>query len=136
MSNRFGLNQPTALILVIDARGVKVDTGGAPLIHRSAIAYSHELSAHYVGGTVVLEVIPDWEGRAEGIRFVSGPDEFRKDVIKAVLTWHFPRRAGKKPRQIKITFDPVEANHPMVTESAHEIASTGLSCVGVGLGMR
>jgi hypothetical protein len=93
---------------VTDDPGITVGTGGVP-VKRPAVVYPNEAIATKIGGTVVVEVTPDWEGHVEGVQVISGPLELQKDVIKDVLTWQFPRLAGRKPRQIGISFDPYEA---------------------------
>ncbi|HTW64304.1 MAG TPA: TonB family protein [Bryobacteraceae bacterium] len=96
--------------LVHDAPGVTIDTAGVPLMHRSAVAYPPEALEHWIGGTVVVEVTPDGQGKVEGVQALSGPQELQKGVIQAVLRWHFPREAGQKPRRIQISFDAAEAH--------------------------
>ena len=96
--------------LVYDSPGVTVDTFGIPLRHRSAIAYPPEALAHGIGGTVVLEITPDWEGRPDGVNVLSGPPELAKYVIRAVSIWHYAEGVGNtKPRRVSITFDPAQA---------------------------
>lgn len=111
--------------LVTDAPGVSVDSGGVPVMHRSAIAYPREAIAQGTGGIVVVEVTPDWEGRIQGSLALSGPEALRKEAIKTILTWHFARKAGRKPRRITITYDPVEATRSTGLSSAGEIVSLG-----------
>jgi TonB family protein len=108
-----------------DAPGVTVDTGVVGLIHRSAIPYPREVWQKGIGGAAVVEVTPDSMGRVQGSLYLSGPEELRKDVIKAVLLWHFSRKAGLKTRQIHITFDPVEATRSFGRNPAGEIAALG-----------
>lgn len=110
---------------VKDASGVTVDMNGSPVMHRSAIPYPQDLVAQGIGGTMVLEITPDWEGHAEGVQVISGPEELRKDVIKRVLLWHFPQQAGKKPRRITITFDPYLAVRQAALEPAAKPVSLG-----------
>jgi len=111
--------------LVSDTPGVSVDTGGVPVEHRSPIRYPREIFAKGIGGTAVVEVTPDSGGKVEGIQYLSGPEELRKDVIKTMLTWRLDRRAGEKPRQVQITFDPVAAQRQMAIDSAGQIAPAG-----------
>lgn len=93
---------------VTDAPGVTVRTNGVP-VERSSVSYPKEMIDRAVGGSMVVEVRPDSDGIVEDTRILSGPEEFRKYVIKTVLAWKFPRLAGRKPRNIEIDFDPIEA---------------------------
>jgi outer membrane biosynthesis protein TonB len=111
--------------LVIDAPGVSVDSGGVPVMHRAAIPYPREALAQGIGGIVVVEVTPDWEGRVQGSLALSGPEALRKEAIKTILTWHFAKKAGRKPRRITITYDPVEATRSAGINSAGEIVPLG-----------
>jgi TonB family protein len=104
--------------LVSDTPGVSVDTGGVPVNHRSPIPYPREIFVKGIGGTAVVEVTPQSDGSVGGIQYLSGPEELRKDVIKTLVTWRFDRKAGEKPRQVRITFDPVAAGRQMATEPA------------------
>jgi TonB family protein len=94
---------------VADAPGVSVDTGGVPIAGRPVVTYPKGALERAIGGTILVEVTPDSEGHVEGVQVLSGPIALQKDVIKAVLTWQFPTQAGRKPRQIRIQFDPVQA---------------------------
>jgi len=104
-----------------DTPGVSVDVGRVPLANRSPIPYPREIFAKGIGGTALVEVTPGWDGKVAGIQYLSGPEELRKDVIKAMLTWRFDRRAGEKPRRVRITFDPVAASRQKATEPASQI---------------
>jgi TonB family protein len=91
--------------LVQDAPGVEVETGGFPLMHRSAIPYAREARDQGIEGTVVVEITPDSSGHVESTRILSGPAELRKGVIKSLQPWHFGREAGSKPRQVTVRFN-------------------------------
>lgn len=92
--------------LVTDAPGVTVGTGGVPVAIRFPMLYPEAAMEAKIGGPVMVEVIPDPEGKVDRVQILSGPAELRKDVIKAMLTWRFPAQVGLKPRQIEIRFDP------------------------------
>jgi TonB family protein len=106
--------------LVNDGAGVTVDTNGVPVAQRSAIIYPKEAIEKGIDGTMVVEVTPDWQGKVEGVQVLSGPVELRKDVVRAMLTWQFPTRAGRKPRQVEIKFDSIEANRALTLVSADQ----------------
>ncbi len=118
--------------VVKDDPGVTVDTGGFPVRHRSAIAYPREAIERGIGGTIVAEITPDWEGHIEGTQILSGPDELRKDVIEALLLWHLPREAGEKPRQVKIEFDPVVAYRSLALQPTSQPVVMGTPNTNVG----
>lgn len=92
--------------LVEDAPGITVDTGGVPVVHRPALAYPAAALARGIEGTVIIEITPDWQGRADTARVLSGPEELR---VIDVSKWHFVKGVGQKPRQVKIIFDIAEA---------------------------
>lgn len=112
--------------LVQDAPGVQVETGGFPLMHRSAIPYPREAQAQGIEGTVVVEITPDSSGHVERARILSGPVELRKDVIKSALLWHFGEEAGSKPRQVTVTF-----NLSVAVSSAPDAAGSAREPIGV-----
>jgi outer membrane biosynthesis protein TonB len=112
---------------VHDASGVTVDMQGNPLMHRPPIAYPKDAIEAGVWGTAIVELTPTWEGKVGGVQYLSGPEELRKHVIKAVLLWHFPVQAGTLPRQVKITFDPGEARRAEGLAVADEVGPLGVS---------
>lgn len=118
---------------VTDAPGVNVEAGGAPVMHRPAIQYPGEIFQKGIGGAAVVEVTPNWKGHVEGVEYLSGPEELRKDVIKAMVMWHFDPKAGKKPRTVRITFDPKEAAQSTAPASATQTDSLGLQASRVVL---
>jgi TonB family protein len=85
--------------LVQDAPGVEVETGGFPLMHRSAIPYPRDALSQGIEGTVVVEITPDSSGRVASARVLSGPAELRKDVVKSVLLWHFAKEGRLQAAQ-------------------------------------
>ncbi len=112
---------------VHDAPGVTVDMQGNPLMHRRPLNYPKEAIEAGVWGTAIVELTPRWDGKVEGVQYLSGPEELRKHVIKAVLLWHFPVQAGSLPRQVKITFDPGEARRAEGLAPADEVGPLGVS---------
>ncbi len=103
--------------LVHDSPGVRVETFGIPLRHRSAISYPSEALAHGIEGTVVVDIMPDWEGRTEGVNVVSGPRELAKHVIRSVSTWHYAEKVGdSKPRRVSVTFDLAQGASPTISD--------------------
>jgi TonB family protein len=98
--------------------GVTINTHKVPLLERSDIGYPPEAIQNGAGGTVVMQVTPNSQGRVEGVEILSGPEELRKTAVKGVLTWRFPAKAGMKPRPVEVTFDPVEAQRAAAFQSA------------------
>jgi protein TonB len=69
---------------------VAISTPGPPY---SASARRKEIEGVVV---VTFEVLEN--GTVANVRFVSGPEEFRENVLKTVATWRFnPARRGGKP---------------------------------------
>ncbi len=90
--------------VVSDSPGVAVDTGGAALMHRNAVAYPADAAAKRVEGTVTALVKLDAKGNVTDASVVSGPDELRKAVLQSVLNWHFTSDAANSTRQIAVSF--------------------------------
>jgi TonB family protein len=82
---------------------VTVNTTGAVLLHRSAIAYPESLREKGVQGTVSVEVTLDTSGEVSDARILSGPEELRKPVLASVLNWHFAPGGGTT-RVVEVTF--------------------------------
>jgi TonB family protein len=87
-----------------DGPGVVVETNGAALMHRSALAYPAGAAAKRIEGTVTVQVKVDDKGNVSDANVVSGPDELRKAVLQSVLNWHFTRDAANSTRQVAVTF--------------------------------
>ena len=88
-----------------DAPGVRVDLGGATVIHRTPIEYPPDARDKNIQGTITLEVHLDAKGNATDARVVSdGPDELRKRVFQSVLGWHFAAGAGGSTPVISVEF--------------------------------
>lgn len=90
---------------VNDAPGVTVDATGAPLMHRSSVAYPPEARAAGVQGAVVLQVKVDANGEVGDISVLSGPDPLRRSAIQSVLQWHFMKEAAGSTRQVRIAYE-------------------------------
>jgi len=95
-----------------DSAGVTVETGGAPLLHRSPVRYPESAVAAHVEGTVVVSVRLDGNGEAVDASSVSGPEELRGAVLQSVLNWHFARAAANSTRQVSVTFQAAAAKKP------------------------
>ena len=87
-----------------DGPGVSVDTGGAALMHRSAVVYPADAAAKRVEGTVTALVKLDGKGNVADANIVSGPDELRRAVLQSVLNWHFTSDVANSTRQIAVSF--------------------------------
>jgi protein TonB len=90
----------------IDAPGVTVSLGGAPILHRTAVLYPASAVTSGAQGTVTLEVKLDAAGEVSDAQVLSGPDSLRKVAIESVLQWHFAKEVAGTTRSIQITFDP------------------------------
>ena len=99
--------------MVVDSAGVSVRTGGAELIHRTAVAYPREGIRQQVQGEVVAELKLDSAGNVADARILSGPEELRKSVLQSVLSWHFSKDSAGSTRQIAVTFSLPEARARM-----------------------
>jgi TonB family protein len=93
--------------------GVRIDLGGARLIHRDEVEYPEAAFEKGIQGTVVVEATLDTDGAVGDARVVSGPPELRKAALQSVLQWHLTHDAAGSTRQIGITFQlPPAANAP------------------------
>ncbi len=90
--------------MVADGVGVTVNLNGSQLMHRSPVMYPAEALAKGVEGTVVVQVRLDSNGEVIDDAVLSGPDELRKGVQQAVLSWHFDKSAGSATRVVNIDF--------------------------------
>jgi len=89
---------------VTDARGVTVDLGGAPYLHRSPVVYPREALQKGVEGTVVAQVKIGPTGEVTDASIVSGPDALRRTVLQSVLNWHFSKEVAGATRQVTVSF--------------------------------
>jgi beta-lactamase regulating signal transducer with metallopeptidase domain len=87
-----------------DAAGVKVDLGGAGVIHRTSVPYPEIARKSGMAGTVQLEVTLDDAGAVSDARVLSGPEELRKVSLESVLNWHFTRDSARSTRLVSISF--------------------------------
>jgi TonB family protein len=84
--------------------GVRVDLGGASVIHRDEVEYPDAAIEKGVQGTVVVEATLDAAGEVSDARVLSGPLELRKADLQSVLQWHFTHDAAGSTRQVTIGF--------------------------------
>jgi TonB family protein len=84
--------------------GVRVDLGGASVVHRAEVEYPDAAIEKGVQGTVVLETMIDADGSVGDARVLSGPRELRRAALQSVLQWHFTRAAAGSTRQVSIAF--------------------------------
>jgi TonB family protein len=68
---------------------VQIVKGGEHLIHGDVPEYPHRAIERRVEGDVVLDLAVDDRGEVSDARVLSGPDEFRKAALEAVLGWHY-----------------------------------------------
>jgi TonB family protein len=83
---------------------VRVDLGGARVIHRDEVEYPEAAMEKGVQGTVVVEATLDADGVVSDARVLSGPPELRKAALQSVLQWHFTHDAAGSTRQVGIAF--------------------------------
>jgi TonB family protein len=84
--------------------GVRIDLGGASLIHRDEVEYPEAAIRMGIQGTVVVEATLDAAGAVSDARVLSGPRELRKAALESVMQWHFTHDAAGATRQIGIAF--------------------------------
>jgi TonB family protein len=89
---------------VPDEPGVRVDLGGASVLHRDEVEYPDAALDKGIQGTVVVEATLDAEGMVSDARVLSGPLELRKAALESVLQWHFTHGSAGSTRQVSITF--------------------------------
>jgi len=108
-----------------DGRGVAVDLGGAPLMHRTPLNYPREALDSGVEGTVVAQLKLNGSGEVVDANIVSGPDELRRSVLQGVLGWHFSKQIAGSTRQVTVTFHapPKQDNDGRVVAAALPAAS-------------
>ena len=96
--------EPSAETSAPDEPGVRVDLGGARVIHRDEVEYPESAIEKGIQGTVVVEATLDADGAVSDARVLSGPPELRKAALQSVLQWHFTHDAAGSTRQIGIAF--------------------------------
>jgi TonB family protein len=90
---------------------VRIDLGGASLIHRDEVEYPEAAIRKGIQGTVVVEATLDAAGAVSDARVLSGPQELRKAALESVLQWHFTHDAAAATRQVGIAFQlPAEGD--------------------------
>ena len=123
VGSRFGLYRSGPLMAIAlaaaamaqiapDSAGVTVDTGPAPLLHRSPVQYPEPAVAAGVEGTVVVALRVDGNGEVIDASAISGPEELRAAVLKSVLNWHFAQAAANSTRQVSVVFEAAAAKKP------------------------
>jgi beta-lactamase regulating signal transducer with metallopeptidase domain len=96
--------------------GVKVETGGATLLHRPLI----EFPGAQAPRTVVMEVSVGDAGQVADARVVGGTAELRAPCLRAVLGFHFGPDAAGRTLQIRIVFPAARKTEGDVTLGAAE----------------
>lgn len=89
---------------IVDGPGVTVNMNGSRLLHRPPLSYPAEAAAKHVEGTVVVQVRLDAKGEVIDDAILSGPDELRRAVQQAVLSWHFDKSEASSTRVMNIGF--------------------------------
>jgi TonB family protein len=103
-----------------DEPGVRIDLGGASLIHRDEVEYPEAAIRKGIQGTVVVEATLDAAGTVSDARVLSGPQELRKAALESVLQWHFTHDAAGGTRQVGIAFQlPAEGDTAKPSADQH-----------------
>jgi TonB family protein len=85
------------------------------MLHRPPLHYPSKALAAGVEGTVVVQAHVAANGEVIDDSILSGPDELRKDVQQAVLSWHFDGSSNSATRIVNITFaKPAQPSTPSV----------------------
>jgi TonB family protein len=112
-----------------DAPGVKVDLGGASVMHRTSVPYPESARKSGLTGTVQLEVTLDDSGAVSDARVLTGPEELRKVSLESVLNWHFTRDSARGTRLVSITFSDsgkqVQVTEPQTARALSATAANG-----------
>jgi TonB family protein len=112
-----------------DAPGVKVDLGGASVMHRTSVPYPESARKSGMTGTVQLEVTLDDAGAVSDARVLSGPEELRKVSLESVLNWHFTRDSARGTRLVSISFSDagkqVQVSEPQTAKALVATAGNG-----------
>jgi TonB family protein len=94
-----------------DEPGVRIDLGGASVIHRDEVEYPQAAIKKGIQGTVVVGATLDADGVVSDARVLSGPPELRKAALQSVLQWHFTHDVAGSTRQVSIAFQlPAEGD--------------------------
>lgn len=91
-----------------------MDTHGTRILHRPDIEYPAGALARKLEGAVTVQVRLDQAGNVIEASVLSGPDEFRHDVLKSVLDWHFSKEAALSEREVTVSFD--RPNSPVIPD--------------------
>jgi TonB family protein len=120
-------------LVVADGPGVTVNLNGSQLMHRTPVNYPADALAKGVEGTVVVQVRLNSQGEVTDDTVLSGPDELRKSVQLALLSWHFDARDGSLTRVVNISFvKPAGASVvPMIVRSADPVPERTVTQVHV-----
>ncbi len=118
--------------VISDGPGVSVDTGGASLMHRSAVVYPADAVTMHVEGTVTVLVKLDGKGSVADASVVSGPDELRKAVLQSVLNWHFTSDEANSTRQVAVSFRLTGESAPQAAPVSPEFRGVAVLRTGRG----
>ena len=89
-----------------DSADVAVDLNGAVLLHRTPVSYPAGARGKNLAASVAVEVSLDASGAVTDARVLSGPEEFRRNVLQSVLQWHFAHESAGMRRQVIVSFVP------------------------------
>jgi TonB family protein len=89
---------------VADAPGVRVDVGDATVLVRVPVEYPLAAIDDEIEGSVRVEVNVDANGKVEGARVLSGPDELRDTVLASVQKWNFKADSSHSPVRVSVRF--------------------------------
>ena len=117
-----------------DEPGVRIDLGGASLLHREEVEYPEAAIQKGIQGTVVVEATLDADGAVSDARVLSGPAELRKAALESILQWRFTHDAAGSTRQVTITFQLPEATGAPRAGIAGGVRSGVEGGIGSGVG--
>jgi TonB family protein len=84
---------------------VQIVQGGEHLLHGSVPEYPKRAIEQQLTGDVSVAVTIDERGEVVDARVLSGPEEFRRATLQAVLQWHYePASLGNREMQVTLRF--------------------------------
>jgi TonB family protein len=85
-------------------RDVRVDAGGAVVLHQENVEYPREALEKGVEGNVIVQATLDASGNVSDAIVLSGPAELRKAALQSILQWHFASDVVGSTRQVSFEF--------------------------------
>jgi len=109
-------------VMPADGAGITVEPGGV-VLHRTPIFYPWDAAQKRVEGTVLVELAISAKGDVVDARVLMGPEELRREVLQAVLQWHYAADVSiSRAIQVRIDF---RAPAPVATAQPQPALDTG-----------